>query len=267
MLSYRHGYHAGNPADVFKHTVLIALVRALQEKSEGISFIDTHAGAALYDLDSGYARKNREFAVGIGQLWDRAEDGLLGDYLAQVRAANPDGRLRWYPGSPALLQSLLRTQDRLTLCELHPTEQATLTARYARDRQVRLHPGDGYAALRALLPPATRRALVLIDPSYEMPQEIEQLQQALQAALQRFANGVYVIWYPVIEDRITSLDTLPVALGLNLDEQWLDLRTTFPPARRLGRMTGAGMAIINCPWRARTCLQDLQHNWNTLNTP
>jgi len=264
VLSYRHGYHAGNPADVFKHTVLLALVRALQEKAEGITFIDTHAGAALYDLDSEYARKNREFAVGIGRLWEYAGEGLLRDYIDRVRAANPDGRLRWYPGSPALLQSLLRPQDRLILCELHTTEQATLAARYARDRQVRLHPGDGYLALRALLPPPTRRALVLIDPSYEMPQEVAHVQRALQAALQRFAHGVYVIWYPLIEARITGVDTLPAALGLNPDEQWLDLRINFPAGQRLGRMTGAGMAIINCPWRARAPLQDLQRNWDAL---
>lgn len=261
MLSYRHGFHAGNPADVFKHTVLIALVRAMQAKDKGISFIDTHAGAARYDLTDEFALKNREFEHGIGRFWAAPPKlGPLLDYLARVRHHNPDGRLRFYPGSPLLLRELLRPQDRLVLCELHPAEQRALAGRFAGDARVAIHLGDGYRALEKFLPPATGRALVLIDPPFELKTELDDLSQALAAALKRFAHGVYAIWYPVIEGRQTCPDRLPEALGLS-GEKWLDLRIEFPPDQRLGRMHGCGMAVVNCPYRAREKLVELHRGW------
>lgn len=262
MLSYRHGFHAGNPADVFKHTVLVALGRAMQHKEKGIRFIDTHAGPALYDLTSEAAQKNREFERGIGRLWgDQPPPGPQADYKALVAAHNPDAPLSFYPGSPLLLRSLLRPQDDLVLCELHPTEQKALAERFGRDRQVTLHPGDGYEALDRFLPPPTGRGLVLIDPSFEIKTEIADLTDALLKTLRRFGHGVYVIWYPVIEGRDTSPDPIPAALGLE-GEQWLDLRVEFPADQRLGRMTGCGMAIINCPFRARQALIGLHRGWD-----
>ena len=263
MLSYRHGFHAGNPADVFKHTVLVTLVRAMQHKKKGIRFIDTHAGPALYDLESEPALKNREFERGIARIWnDEPGAGPRLDYLEMVRARNPDGKLRFYPGSPLLLRALLRPQDELVLCELHPTEQRALTERFVGDKHVRLHVGDGYKALEKHLPPPSGRGLVLIDPSFEVKTEIEDMTAALEIALKRFGNGVYVIWYPVIEGHDTTPETMPDALGLQ-GEQWLDLRIDFPADQRLGRMTGCGMAIINCPFRARRVLTELQHAWGS----
>ncbi|MFU8833540.1 MAG: 23S rRNA (adenine(2030)-N(6))-methyltransferase RlmJ, partial [Wenzhouxiangella sp.] len=154
MLSYRHGFHAGNPADVFKHTVLLILIRAMQAKPGGIRFLDTHAGAGLYDLGSDIALKTREFERGIARLWSREDLAeSIADYLTQVRGLNPDGRLRFYPGSPMLVRQLLRPQDRMILCELHPAEQAALADQFAGDRQVTLHAGDGYGALERYLPP------------------------------------------------------------------------------------------------------------------
>ena len=263
MLSYRHGFHAGNPADVFKHTVLVALVRAMQHKDKGIRFIDTHAGPALYDLQSEPALKNREFERGIGQIWnDDSGTGPRTNYLEMVRTRNPDGELRFYPGSPLLLRALLRPHDELVLCELHPTEQRALSERFAGDEKVRIHAGDGYSALAQYLPPPTGRGLVLIDPSFEMKTELEDMTAALQIALKRFGHGVYAIWYPVIEGRDTTPDAMPAALALE-GEQWLDLRIDFPPEQRLGRMTGCGMAIVNCPFRARRELTELQHSWGS----
>ena len=261
MLSYRHGFHAGNPADVFKHTVLVALVRAMQAKDKGIRFIDTHAGPALYDLESEAARKNREFEAGIARIWrTRLPSAPLQDYLALVRERNRDDRLRFYPGSPLLLRSLLRSQDELVLSELHTTEQRALKDRFTGDEQVRVHAGDGYAALEKYLPPPTGRGLVLIDPSFETKSELEDMTMAMQRAMKRFGHGVYVIWYPLIEGRETAPASMPAALALE-GEQWLDLRIEFPADQRLGRMTGCGMAIVNCPFRARQILTELHGNW------
>lgn len=264
MLSYRHGYHAGNPADVFKHTVLLALIRAMQHKDKGIRFIDTHAGPALYDLESEAAQKNREFERGIGRLWtDRPSAGPQADYLSRIEAFNPDGELRFYPGSPLLVRALLRPQDELVLCELHPTEQRTLSDRFIGDRQVRVHAGDGYSALAQYLPPPTGRGLVLIDPSFELKSELDDMIEAMRRALRLFGHGVYVIWYPLIEGRDTAPDSMPTALGLE-GEQWTDLRVEFPAELRLGRMTGCGMAVVNCPFRAREDLVELQSDWRRL---
>jgi len=254
MLSYRHGFHAGNPADVFKHTVLLQLIRAMQQKDKGIRFIDTHAGPALYDLESEAAQKNREFERGIGRLWtDGPSAALQADYLTQIEARNPHGELRFYPGSPLLVRTLLRPQDELVLCELHPTEQRALSERFAGDRHVRVHAGDGYSALAQYLPPPTGRGMVLIDPAFELKSELDDMTAAMRRARKLFGHGVYVIWYPVIVGRDTTPDAMPGALGLE-GEQWLDLRIAFPPEQRLGRMTGCGMAIVNCPFRARQAL-------------
>ncbi len=257
MLSYRHGFHAGNPADVFKHAVLIALVRAMQEKPAGISFFDTHAGPARYDLSSEWALKTREFEAGIQRLWQQptSSDRLV-DYLEQVRNHNPDGQLRYYPGSPLLLRQLLRPVDRLILCELHPAEQQVLRECFTGDRQVTLVCGDGYQTLARIVPPASGRGLILIDPSYEQKSELADMIQALAQACKRFGHAVYVIWYPQIDGRDIDPASVGNALQLQTD-QWLDLRIAFPDEQRLGRMSGCGMAIINCPFRARQGLIDL----------
>jgi 23S rRNA (adenine2030-N6)-methyltransferase len=259
MLSYRHGFHAGNPADVFKHAVLLTLIDAMQRKPKGIEILDTHAGPALYDLRHAWAQKNREFERGIGAVWDDAPEALR-DYVDAIRAHNPDGSLEVYPGSPQLIRDRLRPQDRLTICELHPTEQNALAEHFAGDDSLRVHAGDGYAALAGIRPPATGRGLVLIDPPYELKSELDDLAGALKAALKRFGHGVYVIWYPVIEGRRTTPDALPAQLGLE-DEAWLDLRIRFRDREQLGRMTGCGMALIHPPWSARERLEDIAGLW------
>ncbi len=252
MLSYRHGFHAGNPADVFKHAVLLAVVDAMQRKPKGIAFLDTHAGPARYDLQHEFARKNREFERGIGAVWD-APPPALSDYVGAIRQRNPDGRLRTYPGSPQLLRDRLRPHDELTICELHPTEQKALAAHFAGDRSIRVMAGDGYAALASIRPPSTGRGLTLIDPPFEQKTELDDLTIALKSALGRFGHGVYLIWYPIIDGRDTAPDVLPDQLGLDADA-WLDLRIRFGDAQRLGRMGGCGMALVNPPWSARDAL-------------
>lgn len=262
MLSYRHGFHAGNPADVFKHAVLIALIRALQEKPRAIQFVDTHAGPALYDLADPVAQKNREYASGIGRWWPlRDLDPLMQAYLELVRSFNPAGALERYPGSPMIFRRLLRPNDKLVLCELHPAEQKALKMRFDGDPQVRLRLGNGYEQIGKVLPPPGGRGLVLIDPPWELKTERDDLTASLERAVRLFAHGVYLVWYPMIEGREISLAELPDRLGLS-PERWLDLRLEFAPEQRLGRMYGCGLALINCPYRVRQTLLDWHRDFS-----
>ncbi len=247
MLSYRHAFHAGNFADVFKHVLLVQLIRALQRKDKPFCVLDTHAGAGRYDLDSAPAQKNREFAGGIGRLWDQS--GLspeLNDYVAQVRALNPDGRLRDYPGSPRLARDLLRTGDRLILTDLHPAEHAALKAEFAGDRQVAVHHADGYTALKALLPPPERRGLVLLDPAYELKDEFDRLTEAVQIIHRRWANGIIALWYPIL-DRAPSLRWQRSLQQLAVPAMLCAELGLYPYDAPLG-LHGTGMILINPPW-------------------
>jgi 23S rRNA (adenine2030-N6)-methyltransferase len=248
MLSYRHAFHAGNFADVFKHVLLIQFIHALQRKDQPFCVLDTHAGAGRYDLRSPPAQKHREFLGGIGRLWN--QPGLspeLADYVAQVRAVNRGGQLRYYPGSPRLTRALLRPDDRLMLTELHSTDHAALKAEFAGDRQVAVHHADGYAALKALLPPPERRGLVLLDPAYELKDEFDRLCEAIQIIHRRWANGVIAVWYPIL-DRTPSLRfqrtlqslAIPSILCMELGLYPYD----GPPG-----LHGCGMIAVNPPWQ------------------
>src|ERR1700743_505262 len=169
MLSYRHAFHAGNHADVLKHLIVVQALKYMAQKDKPFWYIDTHAGAGAYALDSAEAAKNAEFASGIGALWGRKDvPPAVAELLDEVRYMNPDGKLRFYPGSPYLAWRQLREQDRMRLFELHPTEINVLrdNFRYA-GRRAMLSAGDGIEGIKALLPPPPRRAFVLIDPSYE----------------------------------------------------------------------------------------------------
>lgn len=287
MLSYRHGYHAGNPADLLKHAVLIQLIKALQRKEKGFCYFDTHAGAGDYDLTSGFGQQQQEHCRGIEFLQQRAQHiqhPALKDYLAlvtrynqqRVQAKAPgieadsaaeghdhsdsDGNgatsgLRFYPGSPAIAQHLQRPQDSLLLCDLHPQEPKSLKRLFKNCPQVAIHQRNGYEAMRALLPPKEKRALVLIDPSYENKNEDIELSQALHASLKRFPQGVYAIWYPLIEQR----NVVATVKGQSWFRQCesLDLRFNFPESAQLGRMKASGMLVVNPPWHARPQLEGL----------
>jgi len=249
MLSYRHAFHAGNHADVLKHTVLVQLLRYLTQKEKALWFVDTHAGAAAYALDEGYATKNAEFESGIGRLW--AQDGLpapVAEYLEQVRSLNPDGALRRYPGSPQLAQQLLRRQDRLRLFELHSTESGLLQQYFRGDApRVMVQAGDGFAGLQSVLPPPSRRALVLIDPSYEDKGDYRQVLAALRDAHKRFADGVYAVWYPQVQRRESR--QFPEQLKQLQRKDWLHVSLTVkkPAADGYG-LHGSGMFVLNPPW-------------------
>jgi 23S rRNA (adenine2030-N6)-methyltransferase len=256
MLSYRHGYHAGNHADVLKHLVLAQLIRLLTRKDKALWVIDTHAGAGSYALDAPYAVKRREFAGGVGALWSAPKlPAPLADYVEQVRRVNPDGELRVYPGSPQVALQLLRPQDRLRCFELHSTDAKALQAHFeAAGRQVAVVGGDGLAGMKALLPPPSRRGLVLIDPSYEVKTDYRAVRSAVRDALERFATGTYAVWYPMLQRR--EADDLPRELRRIAPGDWLDvsLAVATPGADGYG-MHGSGMFVFNPPWNLEAVLR------------
>ena len=246
MLSYRHIYHAGNHADVLKHLVQIQVLRHLIGKDKPLCYLDTHAGSGSYALGSTAALRNSEFATGIGRLWERTDlPDAVAAYVAVVRAVNPGGALARYPGSPEFARQLLRPQDRLVLCELHPDDRRRLRAQCAGDRRVRIEE-DGFHAVRALLPPIERRGLVFIDPPYEVKTDYQAVVDALVAAHRRFATGVYAIWYPVVDrERVDQLERKVKASGIR-DIRLFEL-SVRPDSAGHG-MTGSGMLVVNPPW-------------------
>jgi 23S rRNA (adenine2030-N6)-methyltransferase len=253
MLSYRHGFHAGNHADVLKHVALVALLRSLSRKDKAVMAVDTHAGAGLYSLEQGFAVKNAEFRSGIAMLWGRGDlPEAVADYVDQVRTVNADGALRNYPGSPQIMLGVLRPQDRLRLYELHSSEGRILTEQFAgAGRRVTVTAGDGFAGLKAVLPPPSRRGLVLIDPSYELASDYKAVVIALRDSLQRFATGTYVVWYPLLHRREST--QLPDNLRRAAGGDWLDiaLQVKAPSPEGLG-LHGSGLFIVNPPWKFAT---------------
>lgn len=251
MLSYRHVYHAGNFADVFKHIVLVHLLRALQRKDTACMVLDTHAGVGRYALDSAEACKNREYENGIARVLACADaPAAVADYLDLVHAESADS----YPGSPCLARAMLRPRDRLVLSELHPADHAALKALFAADRQVAVHQQDAYLGLKAFVPPAEKRGLVLIDPPYERKDEYERVVDGLQAAYRRWPTGVYAIWYPILSRSLaTRFHAAVSATGIRrilCAELCIDAdadRTAF---------VGSGMLIVNPPWQVDAEMAD-----------
>jgi len=258
MLSYRHAFHAGNHADVLKHLVLVQLVRYLAQKDKPFWIIDTHAGAGLYALDSGYATKLAEFESGISKLWGRKDlPAPLADYVALVRELNPDGKLKLYPGSPWFALHTMREQDRLCLFELHTSDARLLQKNFsAASRRVTIETSDGFTGLKALLPPAPRRGLVLIDPSYEVRDDYRHVLHALRDQLPRFPSGTYAVWYPQLA-RIESKE-LPEKLKRLIGKNWLHVALTVrtPSADNIG-LHGSGMFVVNPPWTLHAALQEI----------
>lgn len=262
MLSYRHAFHAGNHADVLKHFVLVELIRHLCQKETPFWVVDTHAGAGMYALDTGYATRLAEYADGIGRLWSRKDlPPSLAEYLKLVREFNPDGALKAYPGSPWIAQRLLRAQDRLRLFELHSSDSALLQDNFralgpSATRRTIISATDGYAGLKAVLPPLPRRGLVLIDPSYEDKSDYSAVVLALKDALTRFATGTYMLWYP----QLSRLDNqrLPTILKTLPAKNWLHvaLSVSLPQEDGLG-MRGSGLFILNPPWTLHKTLQEV----------
>ncbi len=258
MLSYRHAFHAGNHADVLKHFIEVQLLSYLAQKDKPFWYIDTHAGAGCYALDSGYATQNAEYQSGIARLWERDDMPVpLLDYVALVKRINPDGQLKLYPGSPLIALELLREQDRMRLFELHPTDGEILQQNFAgHDSQVLMQTADGFGALKALLPPPPRRALVLIDPPYEDKQDYRRVVAALREGLKRFAGGVYAVWYPQLQR--AEARQLPEQLKQLPVKSWLNVALSVQAPSEDGfGMHGSGMFILNPPWLLHGVLQEV----------
>ena len=281
MFSYRHAFHAGNHADVLKHTVLIATLEHLLEKDAALTVVDTHAGAGLYRLDGDYADTSGEAAQGVLRLLNPpaapvaapgtkkatppGTDAPLADaiarYLAVIADFNPKGGAKVYPGSPFIVQHLLREHDRLKLFELHPTDSRTLNANIAQleaGRQIAVFGEDGFGSATKFLPPPSRRALVLCDPSYELKTDYGRVLDFVGEALKRFATGTYAVWYPIIprpeaHDLPRRLKTMATKAG----KSWLHATLTVKSSKIVTAPTGetrrpglpaSGMFLINPPY-------------------
>jgi 23S rRNA (adenine2030-N6)-methyltransferase len=258
-LNYRHGFHAGNFADVLKHTVLTRVLLHLREKESPFRVIDTHAGAGRYDLSGEEAARTGEWRDGIGRLLSNPPAGeaglLLEPYLDAVRAANSDGSLTIYPGSPALALAFTRPQDRLISCELHPAERTALSAVVADDRRAKVFEIDGWTALKAHLPPAERRGLVLIDPPFEQEGEFQRFESGLKEAHRRWATGIYLFWYPIKDSRegeAFARRLMKTGIG-----KILRFELTVAPVRADEGLSACGMIAINPPWPLESQLQIL----------
>ena len=229
----------------------------LTGKPSPLCFVDTHAGAGAYALDGPFALKKGEFRDGIGRLWGQRDvPAALAAYLQQVRKVNPDGELRRYPGSPQVALQMLREQDRLQLFELHSTEGAVLQKQYAGlKRRVSVRQADGFTGLKAVLPPLSRRALVLVDPSYEDKEDYRRVVAAMRDALQRFATGVYAVWYPQVQRQ--EAQDLPGQLKQLAGRDWLQVQLTVkaPEPGGVG-LHGSGVFVFNPPWNLEAALQE-----------
>jgi 23S rRNA (adenine2030-N6)-methyltransferase len=257
MLAYRHAFHAGNAADVLKHIVLLGILERMGAKEKGYWYIDTHAGAGSYKLAERMAQRLAEYQTGIGLLWGRRDlPPPVAAYVQRIREFNADGDLRIYPGSPALASMVLRPQDRMRLFELHTTDFRVLNATWGQQPHVEVRNSDGFSGLKALLPPPTRRGVVLFDPSYELDSDYGQLVGALRDAVMRFATGVYCVWYPQLQ----SLEAirLPKRLKAMAPASWLhaQLTTSAPRADGYGLM-GSGMFVINPPFGLQKSLESV----------
>jgi 23S rRNA (adenine2030-N6)-methyltransferase len=251
MLAYRHLFHAGNFADVFKHALLARLLLALNAKDKPYCYLDTHAGVGRYDLSHEWAWKAKEFENGIGRLWDRKDlPAALAPYMDIVRAENPKGRLRYYPGSPLIAVHLHRPDDRLVFSELNRNDCAELEAVVGRSHNVAVHLMDGYQALKSFLPPQERRGLVLLDSSFDRAGEFARVLKALRQAHERWPTGIYAVWYPMMKpgvmrdfERDAKKTRIPKMLRLELQvREWKDKEPIH----------GCGMLVVNPPWKFDT---------------
>ncbi|QIZ76882.1 23S rRNA (adenine(2030)-N(6))-methyltransferase RlmJ [Ferrimonas lipolytica] len=255
MLSYRHSFHAGNHADVLKHTVQALIIDALKGKDKPFVYHDSHSGAGRYDLQSEHAEKTGEFVDGIGRLWGQDCPQTLHPYLKAVKELNPNGDLRYYPGSPKLAGLMLRAHDRLMMTELHPTDFPRLKQEFGGDRRAQILKADGYQQIKASMPPKERRGMVLIDPPYELKTEYDDLVKGVVEGHKRWATGTFAIWYPVVyRENVDFIERRLKASGIR---SILKIEMNVMGDANTHGMTGSGMIVINPPWKLEQQMNDL----------
>jgi 23S rRNA (adenine2030-N6)-methyltransferase len=262
-MNYRHSFHAGNFADVFKHAVLGRILEHLRAKPSAFRVIDTHAGAGLYDLTSSEASRGGEWQDGIGRVLEAERNGTLKDnvrallrpLLDVVAALNSTDRLKIYPGSPALVRAWLRPQDKLVACELEPNAAAALSSNLRGDSRIKTLPIDGWTAFSAYVPPNERRGLVLADPPFEAADEFHRLAEGLASAHRKWATGIYMLWYP-IKDR-AGPDWLAKAVKKAGIAKVLRAEILVAPPSAEGPLSGSGLIVVNPPWTLESELKIL----------
>ena len=273
MFSYRHAFHAGNHADVLKHTTLLAVLRHMTQKETALNVFDTHAGAGLYKLDGDFAKTSEEAAEGFLKLVASKPETpfapALQDYIDMVASFNAGSTWSVYPGSPFIIQSLLSGRDKLKMFELHPTDTKTLIANVAQleaGRQVTVLREDGFEGLKKFLPPPSRRALVLCDPSYEVKNDYMRVASMVADSMLRFATGTYAVWYPIsprpeAHDLPKKLKTMANKAG----KSWLHATLTVKSSKLTTDEQGdvvrpglpaSGMFLINPPHTLKAALKD-----------
>ena len=246
-MNYRHAYHAGNHADVLKHIVLARIFALMARKDTPFAYLDSHSGIGLYDLLGDEASRTGEWESGIGRLYGRDDvPELLQDYLGVVSALNPDGGLEFYPGSPELGRRLTRPQDRVMLNELHPEDGRLLKANMAGERRIAVHQGDGWLLPRAFLPVPEKCGVLLIDPPFEQPDDLERCVTALDEAIGRMRQTVVAIWYPIKDRR--QLKRFYQRLEKSSAPKLLRVELCVHPADTADRLNGSGLVIANPPW-------------------
>ncbi|MDC9598061.1 23S rRNA (adenine(2030)-N(6))-methyltransferase RlmJ [Xenorhabdus anantnagensis] len=248
MLSYRHSFHAGNHADVLKHTVQSLIIESMKEKEKPFLYLDTHSGAGRFQLSGEHAERTGEYLEGIARIWQRDDiPEELAAYINAVKALNQSGSLRYYPGSPLIARHLLREYDELNLSELHPSDFPLLRTEFSRDRRTRVLRENGFQQLKSKLPPRSRRGFVLIDPSYELKSDYQNVVLGIQEGYKRFATGTYALWYPVVlRQKIKRLVKELEATGIR---KILQIELGVRPDSDQRGMTASGMIVINPPWK------------------
>ena len=245
MLSYRHGYHAGNAADVLKHFILTYVLDYIKKKDKGFIFIDSHAGAGKYLISDPYMQKNKEYLQGIKKILQLKNDNIfLKKYLDLIKSINFNSELKIYPGSCYLAARSLRPNDNLYFFELHPKEFLNLKKNFENDSRVIIENRDSYQRLKKLLPPKEKRAVILIDPSYELKDEYEKVLKMLSDCYKKFPLGVYIIWYPVLKNKKSEKFIFNL-----LKKNYKNLSHVEMITDNLNNgMQGSGLFILNCPW-------------------
>ncbi|MFU2510964.1 23S rRNA (adenine(2030)-N(6))-methyltransferase RlmJ [Pseudoalteromonas sp. ASV78] len=256
MLSYRHSFHAGNPADVVKHLVLAQVLSYQTLKDKPLDYIDTHSGAGFFELAGADAQKTQEYLDGIAKLYQHnSKHQELNDYIELIKSFNDTEQLAFYPGSPKIAEHFLRRQDKGWFFELHPRDLVLLQENMSGKRSIRVRGENGFAGLVGLLPPASRRACVLIDPPYEIKDDYDTVVKTLTKAYQRFSTGTYMIWYPVVDrERIERMEQGLIASGMR-NIQLFELATEADT--EVHGMTASGMIVINPPWKLKQTMNKI----------